>query len=68
MVPKNESSKILSAGSLVKAFGGIQLAPQGHLELHTESIELIGVNIILFHLRKNIFHNLYLKTFQPMEN
>lgn len=50
MVPNNEGSKALSAGSLVKAFGGIQLAPQGHLELHTQLVELIGVNILVYRL------------------
>lgn len=44
VLPKNEVTKTIKAGSLVKATGKVQLAPHGHYELHAQEVDLIGVN------------------------
>lgn len=45
VVPKNEQLTAVSAGNLVRVLGQLQVAPQGHYELHANSLETIGVNI-----------------------
>ncbi|KAI9582912.1 probable asparagine--tRNA ligase, mitochondrial [Glossina fuscipes] len=42
VVPKSEQLKTISAGNLVKVVGQLQVAPQGHYELHANSLETIA--------------------------
>ncbi|XP_013101691.1 probable asparagine--tRNA ligase, mitochondrial [Stomoxys calcitrans] len=42
VVPKNEKTKALTPGSLIKASGNVQLAPHGHYELHAEDVNIIA--------------------------
>lgn len=42
VVPKNDATKALTAGSLIKATGKVQLAPHGHYELHADEVETLG--------------------------
>ncbi|XP_005181312.2 probable asparagine--tRNA ligase, mitochondrial [Musca domestica] len=42
VVPKNDATKALTAGSLIKATGKVQLAPHGHYELHADEVETLA--------------------------
>lgn len=48
VLPKNDATKTITAGSLVKAIGKVQLAPHGHFELHAQEVDMIGVNTKVF--------------------
>ncbi|XP_023300149.2 probable asparagine--tRNA ligase, mitochondrial [Lucilia cuprina] len=42
VLPKTEAIKSITAGSLVKASGKVQLAPHGHYELHAQEVDVIA--------------------------
>lgn len=50
VLPKNDTTKAITTGSLIKAIGKVQLAPHGHYELHAQEVDLIGVNMIFLYL------------------
>ncbi|XP_075168048.1 asparagine--tRNA ligase, mitochondrial [Haematobia irritans] len=42
VVPKNDKTKALTTGSLIRASGTVQLAPHGHYELHANEVDTVA--------------------------
>lgn len=42
VVPRNAETQHLASGSVVSAVGRVQVAPNGHFELHADEVQSLG--------------------------